>query len=49
MIGLYPRSEEGWKPVEEVDKGFYKVMAQVAIGSPTSRTAIKPASVAVST
>ncbi|SFE89064.1 hypothetical protein [Spirosoma endophyticum] len=49
MIGLDLRSDKGWKRIEEVVKGFYKVMAQVVIGSSTSRTAIKPASVAVST
>lgn len=49
MIGLDLRSEEGWKRIEEVVKGFYKVMAQVAIDSSTNRVAIKPASVAVNT
>jgi AcrR family transcriptional regulator len=49
MIGLDLRSEEGWKRIEEVVKGFYKVMAQAAIDSSTSRTSVKPASVAVST
>ncbi|GAB4042042.1 TetR/AcrR family transcriptional regulator [Spirosoma jeollabukense] len=49
MIGLDLRSEEGWKRIEEVVKGFYKVMAQVAIDSSTGRTAVKPSSVAVST
>lgn len=49
MIGIDLRSEAGWMRIEEAVKEIYKSLNQSAIDSPTTRFAIKPASVAVST
>ena len=49
VIGLDLRSEAGWQRIEDAVKAIYKALAQLAIDSPTTQLAIKPASVAVST